>query len=333
MSKINLSIRDELKIEVGKKFNNYAVIGGAGFIGSHIVDELIAQGHNVFVIDNFVSGNRKNVHPKAKIIRHDIVKKHRGLYHIFLRYKIDYVFHLAAEPYIPECYERPEDFFNVNANGTMNVLMACKAAKIKKIVYFSTSEVYGTVEGKISETTPLNPQSTYAVSKLAGDRLAFTLFHEQKIPVVIVRQFNCYGERETHEYVIPEIISQVDSGDTPGILMLGNIKAKRDFMYVKDAANISVQLMKLGKVGEVYNVGTGVSISIEEIAKTIISRQDKKIKIEIDQKRLRPFDVEKLEANTTKLKKIITPKLTPFKEGLDNTIKWYLQNGHKWGFE
>jgi len=313
--------------------HNYCVIGGAGFIGSHLVDELISKGQNVLVLDNLSSGNIKNINKKAFFKKYDIKQDRRKLERILKSHKIDYLFHLAAEPYIPECYDRPEDFFNVNANGTLNVLLACHNAKVKKIVYYSTSEVYGTVEGKISETTPLNPQSTYAVSKLAGDRLAFTLFHEKKLPVVILRQFNCYGERETHEYVIPEIISQIDNAENPGVIRLGNILAKRDFVYVKDAAKIATQLMDYGKPGEVYNLGTGKCISIEDIFKIIVKKQNKKIKVEIDEKRLRPLDVEKLEADTHKIKKILTLSFTSFEEGLDNTIKWYCENGHKWGWE
>lgn len=317
--------------KTAKKYR-YAVLGGMGFIGSHIVDELQKQGHWILVIDNFKSGKLENISSlkNGEWWEYDITNNDGQLATQLKKNKIDYVFHLAAEPYIPDCYDRPEDFFNVNANGTLNVLMACREAKIKKIIIYSTSEVYGTVYGKISEKTPLNPQSTYAVSKLAGDRLAFALFHEHRIPVIILRQFNCYGERESHAYVIPEIISQIDISKT---LKLGNIKAKRDFMYVKDAARLSVQLMAKGVPGEVYNLGTGKSMTIQKIAETIIKYRGIDIKLVIDKKRFRPFDVEKLEADNRKIAKVVKLKFTDFNEGIQSTIQWFLDNGHKWGFE
>ena len=308
-----------------------AVIGGAGFIGSHIVDRLIEKGNDVLVIDNLVSGSENNINKKAEFEHFDITEDWKKLTAIFEQYQISKVFHLAAEPYIPECYDFPEKFFQVNANGTLNVLLACQEAKIEKIVYYSTSEVYGTGKGLMDESFPISPQSTYAVSKLAGDRLAFTLFKEHQIPIIILRQFNCYGPRETHEYIIPEIISQLAESDK---LKLGNIKAQRDFLYVEDAAEMVVELMEKGISGEVYNLGSGKTYAIDLIAYKIGILMGKQPIIEIDQKRLRSFDVSYLKCDNSKIFKVIEsrPK-TEIDEGLRNTINWFYQNGKKWGFE
>jgi len=142
-------------------------LGGAGFIGSHLVDALVEKNNSVLVIDNLSSGKMDNIHPKASFVGFDIRTHWEKLAEIFKKNKIEFVFHLAAEPYIPDSYKIPFTFFNVNASGTMRVLFASQNADVKKILYYSTSEVYGTVEGKISEKNQLNPQSTYAVSKLA----------------------------------------------------------------------------------------------------------------------------------------------------------------------
>jgi len=311
-----------------------AVIGGAGFIGSHIVEELVKQGKKVVVLDNFTSGSLKNIDTTNKNIEFELVDIRDGVNvfaSIFKEYDIEEVYHLAAEPYIPECYERPEEFFDVNAVGTMNVLLACKKAGVKKILYWSSSEVYGTGSGSMDESYPLNPQSTYAVSKLAGDRLAFTLHKEQGIPVVILRQFNVYGKRETHEYVIPEIISQLSKGDT---LNLGNIEAKRDFIYAEDAAKMAVELMEKGEVGEVYNLGSGNTYSIREIALTIAEIMGREPTIKIDESRLRPHDVNYLKSDNTKVYSIIKGRpQTSLKEGLKKTIDWFFENGGEWGWE
>lgn len=310
---------------------NIAVIGGAGFIGSHVVDKLVNQGHNVLVIDNLSSGSRGNINKLADFKDFDITKPWGELAEILQNTWIEEVYHLAAEPYIPECYEFPDKFFQVNANGTLNVLLACKEAGIKRVLYWSSSEVYGTGKGKMSENFPLNPQSTYAVSKLAGDRLAFTFYKEHKLPVIILRQFNTYGPRETHEYVIPEIISQLCKEKD---LKLGNIKSQRDFMYVEDAAEIAIELIEKGTPGAVYNLGSGNAYSIERLAAGIGKLMKINPTIRIDKKKLRPYDVEYLCCDNSKIfKKIEQRPRTSIKTGLERTIIWYYGNGKKWGFE
>jgi len=311
------------------------VTGGAGFIGSALVRELLKEGAKVIVYDNFVTGDLSNleeVKKEIKIVKGDILDP--NLAQIFKQNKIEVVFHLAAEPYIPACYERPEKFFQVNAYGTLNVMLAAKKAKIKRILQYSTSEVYGTaIYAPIDEFHPTNPCSTYGVSKLAADRLCFTLYHEQKIPIIILRQFNVYGPRETQPYVIPEIITQLNKGKE---LKLGNIKASRDFTYVDDATRGAIALMKCNQaVGQVFNMGSGKDFSIKEIAQKIAKLMGRKnIKIKIEKQRLRPLDVEKLQANYFKMFTLAhwEPRID-LEEGLKRTIAWYKQNGSKWLWE
>jgi len=307
---------------------NICVIGGAGFIGSHIVDKLVKE-NKVLVIDNLSSGSKKNINRKAKFIRYDITANPIHLAGILRENKIEYLFHLAAEPYIPKCYEYPGRFFEVNAVGTLKVLLTVWKSKVKRMLYYSSSEVYGSCPDEfINEEFPTNPHSTYAVSKLAGDRLCFTMFKEHKIPVIILRQFNVFGERETHEYVIPEIIAQLSRGDK---LKLGNIYAKRDFIYVEDAAEMAIELLEKGRLGEVYNLGTGVAWSIKELAEQIGKLMNRKPKIIVDKRRLRPFDVSYLRCDNKRIYRVIKsrPK-TSLKEGLKKTIDYFYKYG--WQF-
>ncbi|HJN58278.1 MAG TPA: GDP-mannose 4,6-dehydratase [Nitrososphaerales archaeon] len=314
---------------------NILVTGGAGFIGSSLVRELLKEKANVIVYDNFLSGDKSNlteVSTSIKIIEGDIIDP--LFVDVLQENEIDLVFNLAAEPYIPHCYERPQNFLETNALGTLNVLMACKKADVQRIIQYSTSEVYGTAKYvPIDENHLTNPLSTYAVTKLAADRLCYTLHHEHGIPVIILRQFNTYGPRETQPYVIAEIISQLSKGNH---LKLGNIKARRDLTYVDDAAKGSILLMKsVNTEGEVFNLGSGIDHSIEEIAHILgkIMGYDS-INITIDKDRLRPLDVQRLQCNYFKaFKSVGYGPTVSLKDGLKLTVDWFNLNSKKWVWE
>ncbi|WP_309493768.1 SDR family NAD(P)-dependent oxidoreductase [Candidatus Hecatella orcuttiae] len=311
------------------------VTGGAGFIGSALTRELLKKGANVIVYDNFLYGDKSNlseIHESIQIINADILSW--KIYDTIKKHKVKYVFHLAAEPFIPYCYDNPEKFFDVNVKGTMNVLMACKTLDVERIVHFSSSEVYGTAQYvPMDEKHPTLPLSTYAVSKLAADRLCFVFHYEHNIPVIILRPFNCYGPRETQPYVIPEIVSQLSRGN---VVKLGNVNAKRDFTYVEDIAKGAVNVMEAEiPDGEIINLGSNKTYSIKEIAYLVgnlIGYDD--IKIEIENLRLRPRDVTLLQCDYSKAKTYINwePEVD-IREGLKRTIEWYIENGKHWTWE
>ncbi len=226
---------------------NVCVIGGAGFLGSHLVDHLVEDRTcQVLVLDNLITGLRKHVNKKAKFLWFDIRDDEKELARIFQENKIEYVFNYAAEPYIPECFERPMHFFDINATSVLRVLNACQMANISGLLQVSSAEIYGDMKGKIKETDPVEAHSTYGVSKLAADGLVQVRWREAKVPAIAMRQFNCVGERETHEYVIPEIISQLNNGN---VVNLGN-NSFRDFQYAGDAVKMAVELLDAGNSGK-----------------------------------------------------------------------------------
>lgn len=309
---------------------NYLVIGGAGFIGSHVVDKLIEKGHDVWVMDNLVSGRREFVKAQARFHWGDI-RNPKDIERVMDGNQFQRVINLAAQPYIPKCYDDPELFFETNATGTLNVLRAVElfCPSNVRFLQYASAEEYGTQGGKIGEDVAVRPQSTYGVSKVAADYLCQVRHRESGIQAIALRQFNCFGPRETHEYVIPEIISQLAKGP---VVQLGNIRAERDFLYVEDAAEYAIELLEKGEAGEIYNLGSEGCISIEELAKMIGRVMGhKKISIRIDQSKLRPWDIERLQADNTKIHGVVSCRpQTTFALGLEQTIAYFREHG--WHF-
>lgn len=306
----------------------YLIIGGAGFIGSHVVRALVSKGHEVVVLDNLTTGRRDFV-PEGAVFEWCDIRVPKDLERAFKKHPADRVINLAAQPYIPECYEDPELFVETNAIGVLNVVRACEKFGIKRMLQYASAEEYGTQKGKIHEGVAVHPQSTYGVSKVFADYLCRVRNRESGIDAISLRQFNSFGERETHEYVIPEIISQLDKGPK---VRLGNVKAERDFLYAGDAAEYAIELLEKGQGGEMYNLGSSECISIENLAHLIGRLMGyERVEIEIDPKKLRPWDIERLESDNTKIHSLVEyrPK-TSFEEGLKKTIAYYKEHG--WNF-
>lgn len=310
---------------------NVCVIGGAGFLGSHLVDHLIEDRNcKVLVLDNLITGKKEHLHPKAKFLWFDIRDDEHELAKIFTNNEIEYVLNYAAEPYIPECFERPMHFFDINATSVLRVLNACQISKIKGLLQVSSAEIYGDMKGKIKESDPVTPHSTYGVSKAAADGLVQVRWKEGKVPAITMRQFNCVGERETHEYVIPEIISQLSKSN---IVRLGN-NSFRDFQYAGDAVRMAVELLEKGEFGEVYNMGSEDGIKIYDLAHLIGKLMGhENITIEVDQSRVRPWEIWHLQSDNTKLYSIIGKKTpTTLENALQKTVDYFYKNGNKWAF-
>jgi nucleoside-diphosphate-sugar epimerase len=184
------------------------------------------------------------------------------------------------------------------------------------------------MKGKITENDPIIPHSTYGVSKVAADGLVQVRWREAKVPAIAMRQFNCVGERETHAYVIPEIINQLSISDT---VKLGN-NSFRDFQYSGDAVRMAVELLEKGEFGEVYNMGSEGGIKIYDLANLIgeLMGYDS-IEIVVEQSRVRPWEIWHLQSDNTKLYSVIGKKEpTPLRVALERTIEYYRDNNSKW---
>ena len=295
------------------------------FVGHPLIEK---KENTKTVLDNLISGLKKHLHKDAEFIWHDIRDEDQELTRILKNKDIEYVFNYAAEPYIPECFERPMHFFDINATSVLRVLNACQDAKVKGLLQVSSAEIYGDMTGKIKESDPVIPHSTYGVSKLAADGLVQVRWKEAKTPAIAMRQFNCVGERETHAYVIPEIISQLDKSNK---IQLGN-NSFRDFQYAGDAVRMAVNLLENGEFGEVYNMGSEGGIKIYDLAKLIGELMGhEEVIIEVDEERVRPWEIWHLQSDNSKLYDVIeTRPQIDLRGALQKTIDYYYENAKQW---
>lgn len=310
------------------------VTGADGFIGSHLVEELINQGAKVkaFVFYNSFNNwgwldtieNQKL--QQIEIFAGDI----RDSYCVAEAMKgMEAVYHLAALIAIPFSYYAPESYIDTNIKGTLNVLQAAKDLKVERVFITSTSEVYGTAQYiPIDEKHPFQGQSPYSASKIGADRIAESFYRSYNLPVTIIRPFNTYGPRQSARAVIPTIITQLLSGKTE--IKLGKVSPTRDFNYVKDTVSGFIEIAKADEtIGEEINIASQKEISIKEMFEEISRQINPNARVITDEIRLRPekSEVERLLGSNEKIRRLTNwePKYS-LKEGIEETISWLRQN-------
>lgn len=286
------------------------VTGGAGFIGSHLVERLLADGHRVTVIDNLATGRRENLSfargsKKFKFVLADIADPKTDLKKYFRN--IDWVFHLAALADIVPSIVDPGEYHRVNVTGTVRVLEAARAAGIRRFVYAASGSCYGYPE-KIptDETCPVSPQYPYALTKWAGEQYVLHWQNAFGLPVVSLRLFNVYGPRSrtsgTYGAVFGTFLSQKLAGKP--FTVVGNGRQSRDFTFVTDVADAFVRAAASTVRGEIFNVGTGKAYSVNELVSLIGG--------EVVHIPKRPGEPDKTEADIRKIKKVLgwNPKVS-----------------------
>lgn len=306
--------------------SKFIVTGGAGFIGSNIAQELVSTGHQVKVIDDLSTGFLKNLEPikdKIEFVKADI-KDLDSLNKEFAGF--DYILHQAAFCSVPKSIANPIAWNNNNIAGTLNVLVAARENKIKRVVLASSSSVYGeAIEEFKVETLPPAPLSPYALTKLTDEIYAKLFYNLYGLETVCLRYFNVFGPKQNpdSEYaaVIPKFITLMLQGKSP--VIFGDGQQARDFTYVQNnvSANILAATASQG-AGEVFNIACGESISLNELVEIINQELGSNIKPVYQEARL--GDIKLSKANISKAKEIIgyEPKIG-FKEGLKRTISYY----------
>ena len=297
------------------------VTGGAGFIGSHLVDKLIEKGHEVIVIDNLSTGKKENLNPKADFYKADICdfEKIKPLFQ-----NVDYVFHLAAIPRMPISIKEPISTSKVNILGTISVFKAGIDNKVKRIISISSSAIYGKQDKlPFQENMVPHPISPYALQKLVGEKFAILFTNFYKIPIVSLRYFNIYGPRidsdSDYGLVIGKFLKQKQQ-EKP-LTIFGNGEQTRAFCYIDDVVEATIRAAESENIkgGEVINIGEEKSWSVNYLSKLI----SKKIKYLPP----RPGDLLHTKADISLAKNLFNwkPK-TSFEQGIEKTRQWFKNN-------
>jgi NAD dependent epimerase/dehydratase len=313
---------------------NVLVTGADGFIGSHLVELLVAEGYEVKALSQYNSFNHwgwlEDV-PCLKdieVLNGDIRDPH---YCKHITRGVHAVFHLAALIAIPYSYVAPDSYVDTNVKGTLNICQAALDNGVGRVIHTSTSEVYGTARYvPIDEKHPLQAQSPYSASKIGADAMAMSFFNAFNLPLTIARPFNTYGPRQSARAVIPTIITQIASGQKQ--IQLGDVTPTRDFNYVADTCRGFLELARCDKaVGETVNISSNFEISVGDTLSLIRELMGSDVEFLSDTQRLRPgkSEVFRLWGDNTLIR-----ELTGFqpaydiRRGLQATIDWFVQPGN-----
>ena len=313
------------------------VTGADGFIGSHLTEALVREGHNVraFVLYNsfnswgWLDYCSPDVKGKFEVFAGDIRDPH-GVREAMKG--CDAVLHLAALIAIPYSYHSPDTYLDTNVKGTLNVLQAARAFGVGRLIHTSTSEVYGSARFvPITEDHPVLGQSPYSASKIAADQLAYSFYASFDLPVVIARPFNTYGPRQSARAVIPTIITQILSGHRA--IKLGATSPTRDFNFVNDTVAGFVAVLNSNQgAGEVVNFGSNFEISIGDTALLVAEVLNTDIELLSDEARLRPVksEVDRLWADNSKASRLFAwePAYAGrdgLRRGIEETAQWFAQ--------
>jgi UDP-glucose 4-epimerase len=303
-----------------------AVIGGAGFIGSHIVDQLLQEPvAEVVVVDNFVRGTRANLERALRDRRVRLIEgsiTDRALLDRALA-GVDGVFLLAAL-WLFECVHEPRKALEVNVDGTWNVIEAARAAGVKRIVYSSSASVYGdAVTLPMTEDHPFNNRTMYGATKIAGEQFFRATFEQHQLPYVALRYMNVYGPRMdykgTYVSVIMKVLDKIDAGERP--VVFGDGSQAYDFVHVADVARANLLSMKSDVKDESFNVGTGVQTTINELVGELLKITGSAL--EIDYRPNEQMFVTNRVGSTEKAKRLLGFEArTALAEGLRSVVEW-----------
>ena len=325
------------------KGHNVLITGADGFIGSHLTEKLVSLNANVTALSYYNSRGSNGWLDQAyqKIPDNLVIKQGDIRDAHFIDGIVDNattVFHLSSLIAIPYSYTAYQSYIDTNITGLSNLLTSCRRYDTKKIVHTSTSEVYGSaLYTPIDEKHPLQGQSPYAGSKIAADVIADSFYRSFDLPITTARPFNTYGPRQSLRAVIPTVILQLINKEDGDFLDIGDISPRRDFNYVSDTVDGFLSLGESEEViGNVYNIGSGVDVSIEELCNILFEISGKKLQYKTESQRLRPkkSEVNRLLCDSSLLKKTSGwESKVSLNNGLETTYEWFKSNSNQYGKE
>jgi NAD dependent epimerase/dehydratase len=313
------------------------VTGAGGFIGGHVVERLVNDGARVRAFCRYNSRNERGtldwLAPEVTADLEVVLGELRDVESVSDAVAgMDVVIHLGAQIAIPYSYVNPRDFIEVNVLGTLNVAEAARRHGVARVVHTSTSEVYGSAQTvPMTETHPLEPQSPYAASKLAADKLIDSYHRSFELPACIVRPFNTYGPRQSARAIIPTIISQALAGST---LRLGSLTPRRDLTFAADtAAGFVAAATAEDAVGRTIQLGANHDVSVGDLVHLVGEILGRELTVETDPRRVRPeaSEVVRLISGPFLAEEVLGWHAdVPLREGLAQTIAWMERNAERY---
>ncbi len=318
------------------------ITGIAGFAGSHLADELLSAGYNIYgtYLPDESLENINHFKKFIKLYKLDILNASKCK-SVFSKINPDYIFHLAAFSSVGQSIQKENSCFKINIDGSINVFQAASnLKKLKKIIFISSSEVYGNFPKSVKvlkEDYPCKPISPYAISKLTGEHIARYYHKFHNLPICIARSFNHSGPKQNENFVISAFSKQIaliEAGKQKPIISVGDLSAKRDLSDVRDIVHGYRKMAEIGKPGEVYLLCSSSSISIKEVLKKLLSLSNCKIKVNIDKSRVRKNDIPVIKGSNAKAVKELDyksryPLITTLTDSLNFWRKKISENGLK----
>jgi len=289
------------------------ITGGAGFAGSHLAEHLLAKGQEVVVLVHEQEGlsNLEHVIASLDIERGDLRNLDR-LTEVLRETRPQHIYHLAALASPVDSFQAPDLTYAVNFTGSLNLFLACRNLEIDcRILYVSSADVYGLVRDEdlpLREDLPFRPSNPYSGSKAAAEILASQFFRSYGLPIIRVRPFNHTGPRQSSAYVCSNLarqVAEVDLGLRPPTVTVGNLKACRDFSDVRDIVRGYHLLLAHGEPGDVYQLCSGVPLSIEAILRDLVGMASKPIEVKVDQSRLRVQEASRIWGDFSKARQAV----------------------------
>lgn len=307
------------------------IIGASGFVGPYLAAQLSGESGMEVYATKLPQGELDDI--QAEVCNLDIMNKEEI---VDLLYKIrpDYIFHLAAQSSVAVSWKNPGLTIDINIKGSVNVLDAVRELYYKpRVLLIGSGEEYGHIrpgETPISEDNHLRPGNLYAATKVCQNMIAKIYTTAYDMELIMVRAFNHIGPKQAPIFVVSDFCKQVveiEKGVREPVMMVGNLKAMRDFTDVRDVVRAYALLVEHGKAGETYNVGSGHAVSIQDVLDLIISQSSAEVEVKVDPNKIRPVDVPIIEADTTKLREATGwERKIPLEQTIRETMDYWRQH-------